>query len=375
MPRVLVLCLGNSGHQTAARAIEEALRELDPSVRTLCLDPIKHAHPGISAVIHRTYMVILRRTPEVWDAMYDNERLDRLTRRVRGLIQRGTSESFLRMMYDFEPDAVVCTQAYSFGIMAQYKKKLNANIPLFGVITDYRPHRFWVNGDVGVYVAPTDEAAARLAALGVSRRQIRTHGIPVSPSFARAVEKPVRPAGPRILVMGGSHGLGLTYRMIRSLDRSEEDFSVDVVTGLNRKLRRQLLDHRSALRHRVRVGGYVHNMAPLMQKASLILSKPGGLTCAEAMVAGVPMIVVRALPGQEAGNAAELVKHGVGMSLRRAGEIPAVVSALLRNHRILATMRARTKALARPDAAIRIAADVLAAVRQSRPGARAGRSA
>jgi processive 1,2-diacylglycerol beta-glucosyltransferase len=165
--------------------------------------------------------------------------------------------------------------------------------------------------------------------------------------------------------MGGSYGLGITYRMIKRLDSSEANFAIDVVTGLNQRLRRHLVARRNNFVHPVRIRGYVSGIAPLMRTASLLISKPGGATCAEAMIMGLPMIIVRSLPGQEGGNAAELVRHGAAMQLEAAGELPAVVGALVRNRGLLTVMGERARKLGRPDAVRHIARGVLDAARQA----------
>jgi processive 1,2-diacylglycerol beta-glucosyltransferase len=38
-----------------------------------------------------------------------------------------------------------------------------------------------------------------------------------------------------------------------------------------------------------------------MHRASVLISKPGGLTTAEATAVGLPLVIVRPLPGQERG--------------------------------------------------------------------------
>ena len=362
MPRVLILHLGNSGHHTAARAIEAALRALNPAVRTLCVDPIAYAHPYFSKLIHHTYLGLLRGTPELWDVMYDSVRLDRLTRRIRWLTHRGQSRAYVGMLADFRPDAVVCTQAYSFGVMAAYQKAYGARFPLFGVTTDYRPHRFWVQDGASTLVVPDEDAARRLASLGVARQRIKVYGIPVSPQFAVGPGSSAPPAGrPRVLVMGGSLGLGARYSTLRQLDRATGDFAIDVVAGTNVRLRRHLLRRRAGFAHPLRVRGYVQDVHALMHRASLLISKPGGLTSAEAMVAGLPMIVVRPLPGQESGNLEKLVSRGAAVHLKSDDELPATVDTLLSDPERLARMQANARALGKPAAVRDIAREILAA--------------
>lgn len=333
-----------------------------PSAVTRCVDPLEYCHPYFSRIIHHTYMVILRQTPEVWEAMYDSAGLDKLTRRIRWLIQRGKSDSFVGMISDFRPDAVVCTQAYSYGLMCAFLRSTGARIRLFGVVTDYRPHRFWAfrGCERGRIFVPAVEAAERLVRLGVPSGAVVVSGIPIAMTNGQGRHAPASDGQiPRLLVMGGSLGLGADSSLVRLLDTCRLPFVIDVVTGSNLGLRRRLVRARGAFGHRVRVRGFVSDVRGLMARATLLVSKPGGLTCAEAMASGLPMVIVNPLPGQETGNTRYLVDRGAALYLENEKELPAVIDMLLRNREILSLMRQRALELAIPDAAATIARAVL----------------
>jgi processive 1,2-diacylglycerol beta-glucosyltransferase len=357
MPRVLICYLvRNSGHHSAARAIEDALHRLLPSVETLCVDLLEYTHPRWSAIIQRTYMVTLRRTPDVWNALYDSPLLEYLTRKIRGLIQRGNSKPLRQLMDSFQPDCAVCTQAHPLAVLSAYARRHGSALHLWGVVTDFIPHRFWVVDGLAGYVVPDERAADRLVLLGADASRMHVLGIPVNPGFVADRKPPIsRENGRRVLVMGGSRGLGARYRTIRCLDRSEAEFTIDVVTGTNRRLRARLVRNRKRFRHPIRIRGYVKDVVALMHRASLLLSKPGGLTAAEAMATGLPFVIVRPLPGQEEGNTEVLVRHGAAVHLKTDRDVVPVVTALLRNRRLLAMMRERASKLGRPDAAMDIA--------------------
>jgi processive 1,2-diacylglycerol beta-glucosyltransferase len=367
--------LANSGHQAAAEAIEAALHLEDPGVRTLAVDPVEYAHPYFSRLVHHTYMGLIRRMPELWDAMYDSRPLEQLSRRTQWLTHRGRNPRFLSMMDDFAPDAVICTQAYSLGLICEHRRQTGRAFPVFGVVTDFRPHRFWIQDGTVEYVVPTPDAADRLGSLGVARARLRVLGIPIHPAFAvRGGEREPRKGRHRVLVMGGSQGLGVKYRTIRLLDGADTPFVIDVVTGMNERLRREVLRHRDSFRHPLRVRGFSRSVARLMRQADLLVSKPGGLTCAEAMASGLPMLVVRPLPGQEAGNLDVLVRQGAALHLESDRDVRAAVDALLQNPERLAALRRNAARLARPGAARDIAREVLAAAGE-RPGTDPSRSA
>ena len=363
-PRILICYLvRNSGHHAAARAIEAQIKKRNPQAETRCLDLLETTHPTWSAIVQHVYMSTIRRTPELWEALYDNFWFDWLTKWIRPLVQRGNSLKLRILMDAFQPDAIVCTQAHPFAVLSAYARRQGTPIPLWGVITDFLPHRFWYvppNERIR-YVVPTGTAVQRLMILGVPGDHVHVLGIPIQADVLAARKRTVsRENGRRILVMGGSRGLGARYATIRHLDRAAADFTIDVVTGTNRRLRKQLLAARHKFKHPIRIRGYVKDAMALMRRASLLIGKPGGLTSAEAMASGTPMLIIRPLPGQERGNTEMLVRHGAAIHLDRDRDLPAVAASLITNVSLLEMMADRARSLGKPDAARDVAEAVLA---------------
>ena len=58
-----------------------------------------------------------------------------------------------------------------------------------------------------------------------------------------------------------------------------------------------------------------HPPPPLLRLRSASAGKSGGLTIAEAAVAGVPMVVLDPIPGQETRNADVLLNAGAGVKV------------------------------------------------------------
>ncbi|HIE11655.1 MAG TPA: hypothetical protein EYP62_08575 [Kiritimatiellae bacterium] len=362
--RILICYLvKNSGHHTAACAVELALSREAPDAQILTVDLLRYIHPRTSRLIQKTYMTTIKRTPEIWDALYDKAVIELLTRRVRRLLQHGRNRMLLQLMDDFRPHAVVSTQAHPFAVICSYEREHRRNIPVWGVVTDFVPHRFWVVEDIGCYVVPTESARDRLRWLGVPADRISVLGIPVNVEIAEQERRALgRDGESRVLVMGGGRGLGVGYSTVKNIDRSHGVFTIDVVTGTNRKLRRKLVMKRHAFKHRIRVRGYVRHVPVLMYNSKVLVSKPGGLTSAEALAVGLPMVIVRPLPGQERGNARFLTAHGAAVQLRSERDAAPVISALLSNSTLLEMMREKARSLGRPTAARDIARAVLRSI-------------
>ena len=68
----------------------------------------------------------------------------------------------------------------------------------------------------------------------------------------------------------------------------------------------------------------MENVYDYMHAADAFVTKPGGLSVAEALVAAIPMVLCKPLPGQEERNARFLIERGAAVrradARRSAGE-------------------------------------------------------
>jgi processive 1,2-diacylglycerol beta-glucosyltransferase len=328
--RVLFLYLTkHSGHYAAAVAVERALRRLEPGVETMLLDSFSHTNPVLSKVTLKAYLAALRVAPEIWEYMYDNPEFKERTKRIRDLLNRGNSRKLEKVLLQFQPDAVVCTQAFACGVLASWKQATGRQRPaLVGVLTDYVAHRYWAHDQVDLYIAPNNETRNTLISQGVRPDRVWVSGIPVCTDFLAPVNRAavvralgLRPGLPKILVMGGSLGLGPMKSVIRKLDRLPQPFDLIAVTGQNQELQTRLQRKGDRLRHRTAILGFAGNVNELMEVADLAVTKPGGMTTAEALIKCLPMIIINPIPGQEQKNAQFLLANGVAVQARQAKDV------------------------------------------------------
>ena len=314
--KILLLFISeHSGHHCASRAIEKSLKIIDPTVETLNINSFNYTNPILEKVINQAYMSVIKRTPEVWDYLYDNPKVLKSTQKLRAMIHRFNTGKLKVLLNEFKPDAIVCTQAFPCGMIADFKKSLNINIPLIGVLTDYAPHSYWVFSDVDKYIVPSAETGRKLIDNGVDPAKIEEFGIPIDPGFNNCPTKSeVRDKMgldkdvPCVLIMGGTQGLGPIKNVARLLDASKLDLQVIIATGTNKKVYRWLKGRR--FKKRFMVLPFADNVNELMRAATLIVTKPGGITTAEALASGLPMLILHPLPGQEAMNTKFLLKEG-----------------------------------------------------------------
>ena len=366
--RILFLYLTkHSGHYSAAVAVESAMRGLDVPLESMLLDSFSHANPVLSKVTLRAYLAALKTAPEIWEWMYDNPEFKVRTAKIRELLNRGNSRKLQKLLKEFAPDAIVCTQAFACGVMASWKRVTGLKKPLLvGVLTDFVAHRYWADPNVDLYVAPSEETRQKLIGQGVLPERVKAFGIPTNDRFQQPVDKAavikslgLKPDLPKILVMGGSLGLGPMKSVIRKLNKLPQPFDIIVITGKNVELQDRLARKGPKLRHTTKIFGFVENINELMEIAEMIITKPGGITTAEALVKKLPMIIINPIPGQEAKNTEYLLSQNVAVEAQDANDVMLFVDEFLRDPRKLWAMREAAAALGRPRASDRAAQEIL----------------
>jgi processive 1,2-diacylglycerol beta-glucosyltransferase len=360
-----------SGHRSAAAALEKALKIIAPNVEILSLNAFKYFNPISERIVNRVYTTVIKNTPKIWDYMYDNPSVKKNLEKLKEFVHRNNSPKLQRLLDSFKPDAVICTQAFPCGMVADYKKWNGSKLPLIGVLTDFVPHSYWIYDDVDHYITPADEVSRRLMVKGVAQEKIKTFGIPFDPEFNQSVnlsavkqKLQLNPNLKTILIMGGGQGLGPIKTIYKSLEKVKQPLQEIIVCGTNKKLFHQLKRKIRRSRHTVSLWGYVNNINELMAVSDLIVTKPGGITTAEALSKGLPMIIIKPLPGQEMNNTTFLIKQQAAIKLNRASNLHGVVESLLANPDRLSSLAKSAAYIGKPDAALTIARFILETVCQ-----------
>ncbi len=192
---------------------------------------------------------------------------------------------------------------------------------------------------------------------GVPPSKLYTVGIPISMDFSQHKSKvelrkkwEVRGDLFTILLMGGGLGMGSLKEIVVTLDSSHLPIQLLVVTGINRRLRRKLRALESDLNLPLKVLGYIKQIDELMEISDLLISKPGGLTTAEALVKKLPLGIVDSLAGQERRNQQLLSQKGISFELRDKEDLINLVQSFLDSSFDLTQWEHRVADLARPRA-------------------------
>ncbi len=99
---------------------------------------------------------------------------------------------------------------------------------------------------------------------------------------------------------------------------------------------------------------YTNEVEKYMHMADFIITKPGGLTVSESIAANLPMVIFKAIPGQEEQNADFLVGKNMAVRLKKDTTCTETITELVGNKQKLADMRNAIKTFSKGNSAANI---------------------
>jgi processive 1,2-diacylglycerol beta-glucosyltransferase len=254
----------------------------------------------------------------------------------------------------FRPTAIVCTHFLPAQLLASLLLRGVIDARTAIVTTDYDFQGLWLTGAFHALFLAREEGRVELMALGLPPDRVAATGIPIA---AHPKAAPARDANepPMLLISAGATGGDYAVSVVRQTLHMRSSFTATIVCGRNDALRQRIEQLVAPAGDRYRVLGFTAEMPQLLRRADLFVGKPGGLSASECMAAGLPMVLVNPIPGQEVRNGDYLMEQGAAVRCNTAATIGWKIDEVLREPGRLQRMQAAARRTGRPDAA----ADVL----------------
>jgi processive 1,2-diacylglycerol beta-glucosyltransferase len=301
MKKILILYTSvGLGHKSIAENIADRLRSAGFEVK---LEDILQVQKGwLVSVGKFLHHVINFYLPFLWSFLYQSDSFTDWSLKFRTRVAANNMLNTQMILDSFEPDAVIATQTTASAVVSALKSAGKYK-NLFGIaFSDYHLHRYWLYDNSDFYLANIPEQKTEMVRLGIAPEKIFVCGMSlpekkqndpatVREKFGFSSQDKV------VLVGGGSLGYGLDSDIVFSLS-AQSSIKVIVVCGKNQKIFSKLTDF-FAGQSNVTVLGFYQPMEDLYALADIFITKPGGLSVAEAVSWQLPILVSHFLPGQE----------------------------------------------------------------------------
>jgi|GEM_PF-567380 len=259
--------------------------------------------------------------PFIWSWLYRYGYL--VTMPFRTMVIAANSRHVQSVIKTFAPDLIISTQTSSSAPVAYLiKKGIYKN--LFAIaFSDFHFHPYWVYPGADHYLVNIEEQKQELIKRGIDSDRITVAGITLKPKSVIDTTSARAKLGLAqderlILLSSGSQGFGmddveeLIDSLLHQADLEKVKVRLAIICGKN-KISYDRLTKR-VQNPRVTVLGFYSPMSELYSIANLYITKPGGLSVAEALQWDLPLLITHWLPGQEELNYQYLQKNGLIMA-------------------------------------------------------------
>jgi UDP-N-acetylglucosamine:LPS N-acetylglucosamine transferase len=315
------------GHVATARAMAEAIEKLYPGRFTLTVsDYMKEVGVAEFDRRHKDSWRLALRYPAL--ARTGQWLMDAFPRLTVAAQRRLTTEFARAAAADLggrRPLLVVSNHGLLTAGLSVARRRFGLEVPVLTFATE--PHHigaYWADPLADHIVVPTGETRERLVRFGVPREKVSLAGYPVRRDFLEA--PPKQEARARLglqdrftclATFGGEGVSGRAGQTVRALLDSGAGPQVVAVTGRNEDLKEELDGLRNG-NGRLRVEGFVEDVASYLAASDVVVGKAGPASVYEALAVGRPVLITGYAALNERGVMRFVEERGLG---RRVGSV------------------------------------------------------
>ncbi|MBM6838816.1 galactosyldiacylglycerol synthase, partial [Clostridium saudiense] len=183
-----------------------------------------YINPILNKTVTSGYVYLATKTPKIYGKLYEltnkEDRWISFVSRLNYLF----ANKLLPLIDEFKPDVIITTHPFPTEMVSILKSKKLVNIPLVCIMTDYAPHKTWVNQQVDAYIVSNDDMVKEMSKIGIKEEIIYPYGIPIEQVFFEQKDKDLvlgelelNPNLPTILMMAGSFGVTNVFKIYEDI--------------------------------------------------------------------------------------------------------------------------------------------------------------
>ncbi|MCL2547540.1 MAG: glycosyltransferase [Symbiobacteriaceae bacterium] len=357
---ILTSYITGAGHKSITEALVEELVKF-PDVQVEIVEGFDLGGKA-NRKVGEMYGTVTRNAKPLWGLIWDMQSLapDTLNQVMAQRIER----RFLERLHAFQPDLLLSVHAMFVGSIINILEKEKLEIPFVTLLADLVSIAdLWIDKRCTWTLCPSEESYKLLAEQWqVPESRLWRCNFPIRQRFYDPDrEHPDREykSGDslRVLIMSGGEGSGNLRRTAELILLSFPKSQVTVIAGRNQKIQQFLTSElKPRFGDRIEIIGFVDNVQDYMHAADIAVVRGSPNTLLEGVMCNTPLLVVGALPGQEAANPAYVLKNDLGAVCDGNRNIVQVIEQLLAySGAQLSAIRKAQRAFRKPQAARDIA--------------------
>ncbi|HVN56526.1 MAG TPA: glycosyltransferase [Anaerolineaceae bacterium] len=352
------------GHRSAANAVAKAMQIQHPEdSNSVIVNPIlEQQSPQPLKISEKNYDHLVTTNPKFYRFTYEISDSRPASGLVENVLTVALYGEMKQLIQDLHPNAILSTNLMYSNPTGVVLDSMEHRPPFYTTVTDFTDvHAMWFNDYPDRFFVASEEAHSKAIECGIDPQKITISGIPVNPDFAtnQTPKSELRKKlglDPKLttLLFVGSPRVNGIFEHLEALETVSLPFLVVLIAGGDKELYEKVCERQWAFP--IQVQNRVTNMPQWMLASDLLVTKAGGLILSEGLAAGLPILLIDYLPGQEEGNVRFVVDHKVGKVVESVDKFPALVIELLNDDQsYLKELSSNARQCGHPDSALVIA--------------------
>ena len=185
MKKILIFYASyGGGHLTAAKSIENYLKQNYSNTSIELIDCMKYINKPIEKITTAAYREMAKKLPWAWGKIYSDSQkgpLAHITTRSNKIM----AIKLLRLLREKQPDLIISTHPFGSQMCSYLKRKEKIHAKIATIMTDFAPHDQWLIGKeyTDYYFVAHNKMKDYLKLQNIEDNKIFATGIPISSRF------------------------------------------------------------------------------------------------------------------------------------------------------------------------------------------------
>lgn len=313
-------CMYGNGHFSAAKAIANYLdKNKSEEYNVFFIDGIEEASKVMDTFFRTAYSNMQTYSPKLWGDIFKISE--------KGILNKIVEEQpylkidrINKIFEENKPDYIIATHPFLTNLFVKLKEKGKIDSEISVVITDYEAHKSWYlpSENILKYFIPSEKIKDEMIKDGVDEKKIVYTGIPLEYNFTEKftqeyieeIKEELDIKKEEKIITYFCNGISISKKNLKKVENDLikisdilKEYQIICISGKNAKMYEKLevIIEKNKMEN-VKLIAFTKRAKELMYMSEVVFTKPGGLTVAECLAMGTPIMITMYIPGQEEGN-------------------------------------------------------------------------
>ena len=338
---ILLYLKTGSGHLAPAKSIAKVLQNnFGDEIEPILIDGFEKTNKIVKWIIEGGYRTLQSKAKWFYEALYAVYKFNFIAQTNSRLISIFIKPYFREVFKEKNPDKVIIFHFFLIEPLYEVMAELKIIIPVITVVTDpYTAHPLWFLKKDQNFIIFSERLKNWCINKGIKKENLHLFSFILNEKFSKTPqtddilrfkkELGFDDKKKVVLILGGGDGMPQGLKILKSLNKTINDFELAIICGQNKSLFQKAAQLKEKNIYNLKVYGYVDFIYELLSISDIVITKCGASTFMEILMCKKIPVIINYIWEQEKGNMEYLVEKSMGIYEPNIKKLSQLISGLL----------------------------------------------